>query len=190
MYAVVACLATVVVGIDAGWRPLPEGGVEYLIQIEPHMLESLSSGELNEVISSHLPPRVQDVRAFRISVGNEELPRLLPEPRLPDPGLATPSAEPRSFSPEPDDKPIEAQQANFENVTEANPTETAEPDEESAEEPADPAPEESENDRPWLALTLTVCALATSLGGNIYLGMLTRDARRRCRTLLGSASSS
>ena len=179
MCAVVVCLATVVVGIDAGWRPLPEGGVEYLIQIEPHLIDALRSGELNEVISSQIPPRVKDVRAFRISVGNETLPQLLPEP-----DLAVPAAEPKSFAADPGGKPIDTQQATFVQTTGAK-TESADP----VEEPVTPAPKTPKSDRPWLVLTLTVCALATSLGGNIYLGMLTRDARRRCRTLLGSTSS-
>ncbi len=45
MCGLVVCLATVVVGIDAGWQPLDGGGVEYLIQIEPQLLDALRSGE-------------------------------------------------------------------------------------------------------------------------------------------------
>jgi hypothetical protein len=178
MYTVVICLATVVVGIDAGWQPLPEGGTEYLIQIEPHLLEGLRSGELDEVISSQIPPNVKNVRAFRISVGDGALPRLLP-----DPEQERPLAEPAVFSTDPGGKPIDTQQAAFEQKLDAKPKDV---DPEETVETS--TPKKSEDSRPWLVLMVTVCALAASLGGNVYLGMLTRDARCRCRSLLGSAS--
>ncbi len=74
-----ACIAAVLLGVDVGWQPLPDGGVEYLIQIEPHMLETLKSGE---PIASDIPTKLKDVRAYRITVGTNELPRALP-PELP-----------------------------------------------------------------------------------------------------------
>jgi len=71
-----ACAAAMALGIDVGWRPLSEGGVEYLIQIEPNLLETLQPGE---AIGSDVPPRlVGQIRAYRITVGTEELPRELP----------------------------------------------------------------------------------------------------------------
>ena len=72
----VVLVATALLGIEAGWKPLPEGGVEYHIQIEPHVLEALKSGE---AIYSDVPPHVRNVRAYKITVGTEEgLPRELP----------------------------------------------------------------------------------------------------------------
>jgi len=66
------CVVAVTLGIDYGYRPWSEGGTEYLLQIEPEMLDSLREGN---VIQSEVPPWVGDIRAYRITVGNEELPR-------------------------------------------------------------------------------------------------------------------
>jgi len=88
-------LAALLGGIDAGWEPLPEGGVLYLIQIDPGLLESRGPGES---IESCIPPQVQDVRAVRISVGTGPLPRELP----PEPEDKSPAAVPedKSWSPQ------------------------------------------------------------------------------------------
>ncbi|MBN2473322.1 MAG: hypothetical protein JXB62_01840 [Pirellulales bacterium] len=71
------CLAVVLVGIDAGWQPSPQGGMQYLIQIEPELFDRLKSGEVEE-ITSDIPPQVQDIRTYRITVGSAQLPRELP----------------------------------------------------------------------------------------------------------------
>jgi len=77
MVGSLACVAAMALGIDVGWRPLSEGGVEYLIQIEPDLLDTLQPGE---AIGSDVPPRlVGQIRAYRITVGTEELPRELPQ---------------------------------------------------------------------------------------------------------------
>ena len=72
MHATMLCLATVAFGVDWGCRPLPEGGIEYIIQIEPDMLPKLAKGE---PLFSDIPPNLRDVRSYRIIVGTEELPR-------------------------------------------------------------------------------------------------------------------
>lgn len=78
MVSSVLCLAVVTLGIDAGWQPLPNGGLEYIIQLEPHALERLKQG--SELISD-FAPEVQGVRSVRIRVGDDDLPRLsLPKP--------------------------------------------------------------------------------------------------------------
>ena len=76
MNAFVLLVAMAATGVDVGWQPLDEGGFEYIIQIEPEMLESLLAGQ---AIQSDLPPFLQDVRTYRIVVGNEALPREDPE---------------------------------------------------------------------------------------------------------------
>ncbi len=85
----ILCVTAVLLGIDAGWRPLPGGGVEYLIQIEPHVLATLESGT---PIQSDIPPQVKDVRAYRITVGKEQLPRELPVPDNDSSGETKPTA--------------------------------------------------------------------------------------------------
>ena len=88
-------LAAVLGGIDAGWEPLPEGGVQYLIQIDPGLLESRGLGESLE---SCIPPQVQDVRVVRISVGTGPLPRELPPEPAAEPEDNSPVAEPEAKS--------------------------------------------------------------------------------------------
>jgi hypothetical protein len=72
MHAVML-LAAAALGIDYGWQPRDEGGLEYLIQIEPELLDALRAGE---AIRSDLPPALRHVRSYRITVGRGELPRV------------------------------------------------------------------------------------------------------------------
>jgi hypothetical protein len=97
------CLAMVTLGVEVGWRPLPDGGFEYIIQIEPQMLGLLARGE---EIFSDIPPTVRDVRSYRITVGTGQVlreGRMEPEPAdrsLPgQPGDGDPVASPLSTPP-------------------------------------------------------------------------------------------
>ena len=89
MYGGIACVTMVLLGIDIGYRPRSEGGMEYLIQIDAQNLESLKSGM---PLESAIPPKVRDVRAYRITFGTSPLPHELPpqslekaeKPRLPE----------------------------------------------------------------------------------------------------------
>ena len=92
MYGAAFCLVTAALGVDVGWQPLPDGGMEYIIQIEPQMLEMLKSGDQ---LVSDIPPNLRGVRSYRITVGTEKLPR---EGELPEPE-APPSHEVRLPSP-------------------------------------------------------------------------------------------
>lgn len=65
-------LAATALGVDYGWQPNPGGGFEYIIQIEPELLDALRAGE---ALRSDLPPFMRDVRAYRIQVGRGEVPR-------------------------------------------------------------------------------------------------------------------
>ena len=65
-------LAASAMGVDYGWRPHEEGGVEYIIQIEPEVFASLQAG--GDIISE-IHPDAGDVRRFRIRVGRGTLPR-------------------------------------------------------------------------------------------------------------------
>lgn len=78
MVGSVLYVALVALGVDAGWQPLPDGGLEYIIQIEPHLLGQLRQ---NEEIISDLDPEAKGVRSVRIRVGTGDLPRRsLPAP--------------------------------------------------------------------------------------------------------------
>ena len=82
MYGTLACLTMMALGIEVGWQPLPDGGMEYIIQIEPHMLETLQSGE---DFTSDIPPDLRGVRNYRITVGTGRVPRVQPEPPATEP---------------------------------------------------------------------------------------------------------
>ena len=199
MCANIACIAAVLLGIDVGWKPLPEGGTEYLIQIEPNLLETLKSGE---PILSDVPPYVKDVRSYRITVGTGELPRELPpesgvggqgpevsgpspsHPLIaspPHPFTPSPFAPPNPLEPDPGGKPITAQQAVRLQPADATPK----PD--SKLEPEATAEKQSQEEaqaRPWKPLILTLLGLFASLGTNGFLLWIAADFRNRYRALL------
>ena len=72
MNALFVMVVTAAVGVEAGWQPLPGGGREYTIQLEPQLLRMLESG--TEEIVSEVPAEI-DVRRYRIIVGTGQLPR-------------------------------------------------------------------------------------------------------------------
>ncbi len=59
-------------GVNYGYQPADDGTMEYIIQIEPALLNELRNGQ---PITSVLPAEVQPIGRFRIVVGTEELPR-------------------------------------------------------------------------------------------------------------------
>lgn len=68
--AVLVSLAAI--GVDYGWQPLADGQLEYIVQIEPGLLDELKDGE--EIVSEILP-EARNVRRFRIRVGTGNVPR-------------------------------------------------------------------------------------------------------------------
>ncbi|MEK6247808.1 MAG: hypothetical protein N2C12_06480, partial [Planctomycetales bacterium] len=72
MHAVMIMTVAAVIGVDVGWQPLATGGLEYVIQIEPHQLKTLKPGD---EISVGVRPELRDVRRYRIIVGTGPLPR-------------------------------------------------------------------------------------------------------------------
>ena len=64
-------LAATTMGIEVGWQPLSDGGVEYIIQIEPDLLPLLAD---NQDITSEVPADL-DVRRYRITVGTGKVHR-------------------------------------------------------------------------------------------------------------------
>jgi hypothetical protein len=72
MSPLLVLVTTAALGVEVGWQPLPGGGHEYTIQIEPQLLGVLERG--TEEIFSDVPPEI-DVRRYRITVGTGQLPR-------------------------------------------------------------------------------------------------------------------
>lgn len=89
-----ACLiVALTLGVDVGWRPLPEGGLEYIIQIEPELLRSLERGQ---PIASDVPLILRDIRRYRIQVGNGPLPQEGPLD-APQPGVEPEARRPAAL---------------------------------------------------------------------------------------------
>ena len=69
--ALLLVLSAWAVLIDYGWQPAGGGGLEYIIQVQPELIDTFRA----EGFSSEIPSQVQDIRRIRIVVGNERLPR-------------------------------------------------------------------------------------------------------------------
>ena len=77
MSPTLTCLALALVSVDLGYQPAPNGGEEFIIQINPVTLQTLQPGQAFEL---DVPREAQDLRPthFRVSLGTESLPRKLP----------------------------------------------------------------------------------------------------------------
>ncbi|HVA51610.1 MAG TPA: hypothetical protein VNH11_35040 [Pirellulales bacterium] len=97
MTGILVCLSAAALGVDYGWQPVAGGGIEYIIQIEPQMLDALKSGH---DIFSDLPGSVRQVRSYRITVGTARLPH---HGEPPPESAVVPAGGPVSESPADDD---------------------------------------------------------------------------------------
>jgi hypothetical protein len=151
------CLATVALGFDVGWQRLPEGGMTYIIQLDPQTLETLRAGQ---PIESDIPPSAGEIRFCRVVVGTAKLPR------------ETPAA------PSPPPKPAERKEPPVDQLGTAASGKT--PPSTTAEvQPEQPA-------KPWLPLTFTLLGLFASLGTNVYLGWIAWDSGQRWRAKISA----
>jgi hypothetical protein len=65
---------TATLGVDIGWKPLPGGGFEYIIQVEPQVLSALQNGS---DIGGDIPPEIaRNIRSFRVTLGTGRAPRV------------------------------------------------------------------------------------------------------------------
>lgn len=184
MYTLIVCLAATAVHADHddyGWQRMPDGEMQYIIQLDPQRLDALRDGR---PIESDIPPGAGNVRSYRIVVGRDKLPHDKPaaEPtpratsqplsdgaKLTMPKLSPPAEAPSSL-------PLltsEAARPLAERTTYMDPK--AIPETKSA---AVNLPAANEPEKPWLPLTLALLGLFASLGGNLYLGWIAWDATR------------
>lgn len=73
MFGVALLLTVATVGVDYGWQPGEDGQLEYIIQIEPELVKTLSEGKVD--LLSEIPEELQGVKRFRIRVGTGQVPR-------------------------------------------------------------------------------------------------------------------
>lgn len=91
MQGVAILLAVSALGVDYGWEVRDDGQSEYIIQIEPSLVELLKAGES---ITSEVDPRVTNVRRFQVRIGTGSLPRELPSPVVAADPLGASTPEP------------------------------------------------------------------------------------------------
>ncbi len=65
-------LAVLASGIQWGWQSLPNGGHEYIVQVEPQLTDLQTFRK--EGFFSDVPPTLRDIRQIRVVVGDEPLP--------------------------------------------------------------------------------------------------------------------
>jgi hypothetical protein len=189
MCGTVLWVAAVALGIDVGWQPLPGGGMEYVVQLEPQTVELLRSGV---EIPSDIPAYLKDVRRLRITVGNAPLARKIPAETVSGPAFpAAPGEALRRLAPSqrasylfldtlfPPYHPVSVRPPEVR--AESRPrTEAARLLEEIRPKPAGERPLAE----PPLSWTLTVGALIASAAAAIFLAWIAWEYRIRYRRLL------
>jgi hypothetical protein len=204
MHAIMLGVTWGLMGLNVGWRALPGGGVEYIIQIAPHELDIFKQ---DKSIEGDVPAHLRDIRSYRIVVGNEVLPRQDP-PKPPPTRTASldlpagPSAKrgasgyypftgltswwekypfAKASPPESAKRTSDTPSAGSKTLSSDRKIDEKKPDDKTAKS-QHPATKEAA--RPWLPFTVAVVALFGSLGGNLYLGWITWETRKRYRALL------
>lgn len=69
-FALIVVSATL--GVDYGWHRGNDGEWEYVIQIEPALVQTLVNGQ---ALVSQMPPELRGVHRFRIQIGEGDVPR-------------------------------------------------------------------------------------------------------------------
>ena len=185
-------------GVDYGWQPIAGGGVEYMIQIRPDMIEAMKDGE---ALFSDLPLTHEGIRRYRITVGQGPLPHQgEPLPPPPTPALTSTSGFGPELRPATGGAPtIRANQpaedpmvrlaggpsvpfSSGAKIT-SKPTISFEPQSPS-DQTSNRVVAATEAPKQWVPLTLTLMGLFVSLGANLYLAFVTWGLYGRCRRLL------
>jgi len=210
MIAIATLLAASTVGIETGWQPIEADQLEYIIRIEPQLIEAMRRGE---PVTSEIPPQLRDVRRYRIVIGGgesggEALPRInLPQP----PPNELESSRERTMSDEAEPgesantsehktsvvEDQEVQPAGARLVLPApSAADTSEENSGTAVATADEIAGSSQDDslstsetsvvesKQWWVWSLVLVGLFASLGGNVFLAWMTVDTRTKYRLLL------
>jgi hypothetical protein len=170
MSGTILAATILVVGISTGWKPLPEGGYEYIIQIEPQTLQTLSSGQN---VYSDILPALRGIRSYRITVGTGPVPREGTPPAAEPTAAVSPRSPPKPLTPDPSSRPVAAQNASY---LENGPPQTT--------SPQSPQADKNEPQKQWPLLMAVLAGLLGSVSGNLYLGWITWETRSRYRRLL------
>ena len=208
MSPTLTCLALALVGVDLGYRPATNGGVDFIIHINPTTLQALRTGESIDLDVSR---EAREMRAnhFSITPGNAKLsgevsvasllppataPIVTASPVMPAGAAATfspgapPAGNPLGMPPPSTSAPPRSTAAHgWPLLTPTHPALSPATAGSRDSRIAGLAPVNTEGgnsvqpDRPWLGMCLLVIAL---LASNVYVGWLFWDARQRYRGLL------
>jgi hypothetical protein len=76
MDSALGALVVALLGVTFGWEPVDDGspGYEYVVQLEPELVDVLQSGQAVP-IESYVPAEVGQIRKVRIMVGKSDLPQ-------------------------------------------------------------------------------------------------------------------
>jgi len=82
MNTMLVYVAAATLGFQVGWQRLPEGGMQYIIQLDPQTLDALRDGQ---PIQSDIPSDAGEIRSYRIvmGAGMSKPPREAPPPPAP-----------------------------------------------------------------------------------------------------------
>ena len=218
MIAITTFIAACTIGVETGWQPIEQDQLEYIIRIEPQLIEAMRDGES---VVSEIPSQLRGVRRYRIVVGDADtgggpLPRIYLTPMASEPPDKDPEADgQRSNRGDPlkqatdVDRSRKLLEPNLLDVDEGGVQRaTAELASKSAKEDVTAGPSErAENERldlttgdgpssngpivtakPWWPLSLALVGLFVSLGGNVYLTWITLNTRGQYRTLLNKSA--
>jgi len=92
MHAILLGVTWGMIGLDSGWKALPGGGIEYILQISRQELELFKQDQNIEV---DIPPKLREIHTLRVVVGSDVLPR---EDPVKTPATAASAAKPPSAS--------------------------------------------------------------------------------------------
>ena len=171
MIGTILCVAAVTLGVEFGWEPNGDGGLEYIVQIDPESLKNLDKGA---PLRSDFPRDLRGLETIRFQVGDKKPPRIaLAPPLLP------PAQQPAKLVENPYDKKLPVKKAVFDEEKSglAGPSK-AEPAKEN-ERIVKPDPP-----RPWpllYAVVVTAIGLAAAF---FYLLWIHIGMRGRYRVLL------
>ena len=97
MNTLLAYVAAATLGFHVGWERLPDGGMEYIIELDPTSIEALRD---KRSLGSDIPAAAGEIRAFRIVMGSGQPKRETPLPKPPAP-QAKPLPPPAKPTPSP-----------------------------------------------------------------------------------------
>lgn len=193
MFGTILCVAALTLGVDYGYEPNADDGLEYIVQINSKSLEGFLSGR---PIRSDLPKDLRGLRTIRIQFADEKLPRvalgpkksvLLDPPPVADAQKATPSPsdknppaiQPKELAGDLQGKPLVA-----DNATYIDPLESGDASKSNDKKSVNGNAGQTDPQKPWSLLYGVVLMAAGLAAAFVYLAWIHIGMRSRYRMLL------